>query len=225
MAANGGKVIGVLGGTFDPIHFGHLRMGEEAMDALGLQSVRVVPAGLPPHRGQPAAPAAARLEMARLAIAAEPRFVLDASEVRSAAVSYTVDTLMRLRRELGAQQPLCLLLGADAFQALVSWSRWQQLFELAHLGIASRAGQSFDPGLLPPELGHEFAARHRDSHAALAAAPAGCVVRFAMSALEISASAIRDLLASGASPRYLLPDAVLEYIASNRLYSKDQDGR
>lgn len=218
-------IIGVLGGTFDPIHFGHLRLGLEAMEKLGLQSLRIIPAGLPPHRGATVATASARLDMARLAIHGEPRFVVDAGEVISPAVSYTVDTLSRLRAELGPGQPLCLILGADAFIDLPRWSRWPQLFALAHIAVASRAGQSFDPDSLPAELRGEFAARYRDSSACLAAAPAGAVVRFAMTALEISASAIRDLLKKGSSPRYLLPAPVLDYIASNRLYTKEQDGR
>jgi nicotinate-nucleotide adenylyltransferase len=218
-------IIGVLGGTFDPIHFGHLRLGVEAMGALGLQSVRFIPSGVPPHRRNTVANPAARLAMVRLAIAAEPGFSVDASEALNPAISYTVDTLLALRKELGAEQPLCLLLGADAFLALASWSRWRQLFELAHIGVASRAGQRFDEDLMPPELLQEYNARHRESPAELASQPAGCVVRFAMSALEISASAIRALLARGASPRYLLPDTVLDYIASNRLYTKEQDGR
>src|SRR5580700_10184954 len=107
------QAIGVLGGTFDPIHFGHLRLGLEGMDALGLQTVRVVPAGVPSHRAAPAASAPARLQMVRLAVAQEPRFVVDASEAESPAPSYTVDTLSRLRDEVGPRQGLCLLLGAD----------------------------------------------------------------------------------------------------------------
>jgi nicotinate-nucleotide adenylyltransferase len=218
-------VIGVLGGTFDPMHFGHLRLGIEAMDALALESVRVIPAGVPPHRAEPAAPAAARLQMVRLATASEKRFRVDAMEAESPAPSYTVDTLLRLRNVLGTQQAICLLLGADAFAALATWSRWQRLFELAHIAIATRAGHSIDPDALPPALGVEFNARYQESPACLGRAPAGYVVQFAMSALDISASHIRRLLAHGASARYLLPDAVLDYIASNHLYYKESDGR
>jgi nicotinate-nucleotide adenylyltransferase len=222
---DGSSVIGVLGGTFDPVHFGHLRLGVEAIDALGLGAVRVIPAGIPPHRAKPAAPAAARLQMVRLATAAESRFTVDAAETESPGVSYTVDTLARLRNALGPRQGLCLLLGADAFGALATWSRWERLFELAHVAVASRAGQSFDPDSLPPALGAEFSARYRESAACLALAPAGCVVQFAMTALDISASRIRRLLARGGSARYLLPNAVLDYIASNHLYCKEPDGR
>jgi nicotinate-nucleotide adenylyltransferase len=218
-------VIGVLGGTFDPIHFGHLRLGVEAMNALGLDHVRVIPAGIPPHRARPLAPAAARLQMVRLATASEARYQVDATEAVSPAVSYTVDTLLRLRAELGSRQSICLVLGADAFGALATWSRWERVFELAHVAVASRAGQSFDPDTLPAALAGEFNARYRESPACLDGAPAGCVVQFAMSALDISASRVRRMLARGASPRYLLPDAVLDYIASNGLYRRESDGR
>jgi nicotinate-nucleotide adenylyltransferase len=216
--------IGILGGTFDPIHFGHLRLGLEAADNLGLRSVRFIPAGAPPHR-KTTAPAAARLQMVRLATATEPRFTVDASEVMSPETSFTVDTLLRLRAELGPDQSLCLLLGVDAFGALATWSRWQRLFEHAHIAVASRAGQSFEPDALPPALAGEVNARYQESVDCLARAPAGCVLHFAMSALDISASGIRRLLARGRSPRYLLPDAVLDYIGSNNLYTKELDGR
>jgi nicotinate-nucleotide adenylyltransferase len=215
----------VLGGTFDPIHFGHLRLGLEGMDALGLQSVRVIPAGVPSHRAAPSASAAARLQMVKLAVAQEPRFVVDAAEAETPAPSYTVDTLTRLRDELGPRQGLCLLLGADAFASLATWSRWQRLFDLAHVAVASRASQSFDADALSPALAAEYSKRYRDTSACLTESAAGCVVHFAMSALDISASRIRRLLARGASPRYLLPDTVLDYIASNRLYCRESDGR
>jgi nicotinate-nucleotide adenylyltransferase len=218
-------VIGVLGGTFDPIHCGHLRLGLEAMDALGLAAVRVIPAGIPSHRAEPAASAAARLQMARLATASEPRFAVDAVETSRSVTSYSVDTLLHLRNELGAAQGLCLLLGADAFARLASWSRWEQLFGLAHIAVASRGGQSFDADTLPPALAREFNARYRESPACLGEAPAGHIVQFAMSALDISASRIRRMLGQGTSPRYLLPDAVLDYIDSNHLYAKEPDGR
>ena len=218
-------VIGVLGGTFDPVHFGHLRLGLEAIDRLGLAEVRIVPTGVPPHRAAPFAPAAARLRMAALAVAGEPRFVLDPAEAASIEPAYTVDTLLRLRRELGPARPLCLLMGSDAFAGLASWSRWRQLFELAHIGVATRPGHAAALDRLRGPLAEECAARLGDSAASLAAAPAGAVVRFPISALDISASAIRDMLAHGRSPRYLLPDAVLDYIGSNRLYPREPDGR
>jgi nicotinate-nucleotide adenylyltransferase len=219
------NVLGILGGTFDPIHFGHLRLGIEAMDALGLSVVRIIPAGVPPHRAPPAASAQARLDMVRLAVAAEPRFMIDESEATSPAPSYTVDTLARLRGELGNDPSLCLLLGADAFAGLAAWSRWRQLFELAHLGVASHAGRPFDASALPAELAEEYSARRCDSAPALRNAPCGRIVNFAMSEIDISASSIRQKIARGESPDDLLPNAVLDYIDTNHLYRKELDGR
>lgn len=218
-------VLGILGGTFDPIHYGHIRLGIEAMDALGLDGVRIIPAGVPPHRAPPAAPAQARLAMVRLAAAAEPRFVVDASEAASPLPGYTVDTLTRLRSELGRERPLCLLLGADAFAGLPTWSRWLQLFELAHIAVASHAKRPLDIDALPPALAEQYFARRAESAAALRAAPAGCVQSFAMSAIDVSASTIRREIARGERPRDLLPDAVLDYIDANHLYRKELDGR
>ena len=120
--------IGVMGGTFDPIHFGHLRMAEELGEALGLAEVRFIPAGQPPHRATPSISAAHRLQMVKLATAGNPRFSVDAREVVLDRASYSVDTLTDLRQELGAKQPICLLMGADAFLGLTGWKNWQALF-------------------------------------------------------------------------------------------------
>jgi nicotinate-nucleotide adenylyltransferase len=137
--------LGILGGTFDPIHFGHLRLGEEALSQLGLAQVRFIPAGQPPLRDEPAVSAAQRLEMVKLAIADNSNFALDDAEVMSTAQSYTVDTLSRLRSELGPTRSLVLLLGQDAFARLEGWHRWTELFELSHIAVASRPGTSFLP--------------------------------------------------------------------------------
>lgn len=209
--------LGILGGTFDPIHFGHLRLAEEAIDALGLGSVRFVPAGRPAHRGVPAAAAAHRLEMARLAITSNPRFSLDAGEVEAATPSYTVPTLERLRRELGPARPLVLLLGADAFAGLATWHRWRDLFHLAHLAVTHRPGFDLDAASLPAPVAAELTAR-RAPPASLWDAPAGTIVPFAITPLAISATQLREFVAAGQSPRYLLPDAVVEYIACHHLY-------
>ncbi|HMA11917.1 MAG TPA: nicotinate (nicotinamide) nucleotide adenylyltransferase, partial [Steroidobacteraceae bacterium] len=122
--------IGIFGGTFDPIHFGHLRLAEEMAEAIGLDRVLFIPAGQPPHRGAPRTAAAHRLEMVRRAVAGNPRFEADAREVNRLRPSYTVDTLNELRAELGNERPLWLLLGADAFLGLPSWHEWRRLFEL-----------------------------------------------------------------------------------------------
>lgn len=210
----------VFGGTFDPVHLAHLRLAEEALAACAAASVRWIPAGWPPHRGTPRVAGEHRLQMVRLAIADNPRFQLDDAEVLSAAPSYTVDTLERLRAELGAQRPLILLLGADAFAGLAGWHRWPELFALAHLAVAERPGHALDSGGLPPAVGSELRARRADAATALQAAPAGRILPFAMTALDVAATRIRALLEAGASARYLLSPPVLDYIQTNRLYSR-----
>lgn len=209
--------IGVFGGTFDPIHFGHLRLAEEMAEALDLERVLFIPAGLPPHRGAPRTMAGHRLEMARRAIAGNPRFVLDAREVESPRPSYTVDTLAALRAELGFEQPLWLLMGADAFLGLPSWHEWRQLFELAHIAVAARPGaRLLQPDVMPEILKNEVS--QRQSTDGPVSGPAGAVLLRTTTPLDISATAIRDTLARHGSARYLLPDAVLDYIYEHQLY-------
>lgn len=219
--ASGGKPIGLFGGTFDPVHFGHLRLAEEAAEHLGLARIRWIPAGQPGHREAPRVSSAQRLEMVRLAIAGNPRFELDASEVGADRPSYTVPTLERLRQvgNLGVYRPLVLLVGADAFAGLPAWHRWPALFDLAHIAVAHRPGFPIDVTSLPSALAAIYRQRFSASPAALADTAAGCIVTFAMTQLDISATKIRTLLVNGRSPRYLLPDAVIAYIQGTRLYS------
>jgi len=218
--SQGQPPLGIFGGTFDPIHFGHLRLAEEAAEYLGLGLVRWIPAGQPPHRAAPRVTARHRLDMVRLATADNPLFTVDAAEVEAAQPSYTVPTLERLRREVGTDRPVVLLVGADAFAGLPSWHRWRDLFALAHLAVSHRPGFPVEPASLPRELAEEFTVR-RGAPADLAAAPAGRIVTFAMTQLAISATQIRILLANRKSPRYLLPDGVLHYIDQNHLYHTD----
>ncbi|MCL2635391.1 MAG: nicotinate-nucleotide adenylyltransferase [Betaproteobacteria bacterium] len=210
--------IGLFGGTFDPVHFGHLRLAEEAIERLALGGVRWIPAGQPAHRGQPGVSAGQRLAMVRLAVAGNPGFSVDAGEIEAAAPSYTVPTLERLRAELGAERPLVLLLGADAFAGLESWYRWRELFALTHVAISHRPGFPVAAAALPPALAAELLARQRSDVGALGAAAAGSIVTFAMTQLAISATQIRQLRALGRSVRYLLPDNVLDYIQTHSLY-------
>ena len=220
MSEPGAGVFGLFGGTFDPLHVAHLRLALEAREALGLAEVCLIPAGKPALREAPQCAAADRLAMVERALADMPGFSVDATEVRqasSAAPSYTIDTLERQRRLHGAQRPLVLLLGADAFARLEAWHRWRELFGLAHVAVATRPGHDLKVGADATALDAEFAAR-RGVAADLAGAPAGRIVPFAITALEISASAIRRRLASGLSVRYLVPEAVLDYIESHQLY-------
>src|SRR5438552_3825226 len=151
--------IGIMGGTFDPVHFGHLRLAQEAAEILGLERVRWVPAGQPWHRVAPRAPANHRLEMVRLAIGKNDVFELDDAEIRQTAPGYTVETLERLRSEFGPQRSLVLLLGTDAFRNLSSWERWRDLFPLAHVFVAQRPGHSLTPGGMPAALAAEWRKR------------------------------------------------------------------
>ncbi|WP_301100758.1 nicotinate-nucleotide adenylyltransferase [Propionivibrio sp.] len=218
--APGGKPLGVFGGTFDPVHNAHLRLAEEALDRLGLAQVRWIPAGQPACRAAPLVSAAQRLEMVRLAIAGNPRFELDSAEVDAAQSSYTVPTLERLRQTAacGAQRPLVLLVGADAFAGLPAWHRWESLLALAHIAVAHRPGFPVDAASLPGALASIYKERYRPDAAALAAAPAGCIVNFAMTQLDISATKVRALLSKGHSTRYLIPDALVTYIHDHHLY-------
>ena len=209
--------LGLFGGTFDPVHFGHLRLAEEAIGNLGLGGVRWIPAGQPPHRGAPQVTGQQRLEMVLRSTAGNARFSVDASEVEAAAPSYTVHTLERLRDEFGVDRPLVLLVGADAFAGLPTWHRWRDLFGLAHIAVAQRPGFPVAAGSLPPELAAEFTTRLSDT-AGLQLAPAGGIVTFTMTQLAISATRLRELLATGKSVRYLLPDGVLDYINLYQLY-------
>jgi nicotinate-nucleotide adenylyltransferase len=214
--------LGLLGGTFDPIHFGHLRLAEEAREALGLDRVCFIPAGRPPHRDAPQSTPADRLAMVRLAIADNPAFAVDDGEVLAEGKSYTVLTLERLRAEQGAERPLVLILGADAFQGLPTWHRWREILRLAHVAVANRPGYSPHgrrwPVTLSPELDSACAGRIEVDPRVLRAEAAGRVVPFDMTPLAISASQARDLIGAGHSARYLLPDSVLDYIGLHHLY-------
>ena len=213
--------LGILGGTFDPVHFGHLRLAQELAEGLALGEARFIPAGQPPHRVPPFASPQQRLEMARLGIDGNPLFSLDEREIFKTTPSYTVETLLDLRREQGAMQPLCLFMGADAFLGLTSWHRWRELFGLAHIVVAQRpgvAGITRAAVSLPAELLDELNRRLTNEPEALRDAPSGAILVHPVTALAISATQIRSDLAAGRSPRYLLPDAVLDYIQTNGLY-------
>jgi nicotinate-nucleotide adenylyltransferase len=206
--------IGLLGGTFDPVHFGHLRSALEVRDWLGLDELRLIPSARPPHRDRPGASAEQRLEMVRLAVAGAQGLSVDDRELLRARPSYTVDTLESLRQEMGPAVGLYLILGWDAFCGLPSWYRWETLLELASLVVLQRP----DYDLEAPEVLKDLMAARSVAGPAGSQAPAGEILLLTQTPLAISASLIRSLLAQGRSPRYLLPDAVLDYIEINGLY-------
>lgn len=208
-------MIGVLGGTFDPIHYGHLRPALDSLQALGLEQVRFVPLNQAVHRAQPLASSEQRLAMVQAALAGEPRFVVDARELARPGGSYSYDTLVSLRAELGAEVPICLLTGADAFREFLSWHRPMDILGLAHLVVMERPGApaTSDPDLLA--LIDERGGGHKGD---LASTAAGRILFQRVTQLDISATRIRALVSAGQSPRFLLPDAVLDFIADEDLY-------
>lgn len=215
--------VGILGGTFDPIHFGHLRMAQEMAENLELDEVRFIPAAYPPHRAEPQGAAQHRIEMVRVAIANNPLFTLDTREFKRSGPSYMVDTLRSLRDELGNERPLTLLLGADAFLGIPTWHHWRELFALTHIVVAHRPGfvlEAQHPSI-SVELRAEWQQRYLDK---LPESAAGNILLREITALDISASRIRETLKHDRSPRYLLPEAVCDYIQTHHLYEKKLHG-
>lgn len=208
------KKVGILGGTFDPIHIGHLRGAIEVAESLGLDELRLIPSARPPHRRAPSASAVQRLAMVELAVAGVPPLLADDRELQRLQPSYTIDTLVSLRRELAPDDQLFLLLGWDAFAGLPSWHLWQQLLNHCHLLVLQRPDAET---ALAPQLQAWLAAHQVETIAALTG-PSGRVGLIQQTPLAVSASHIRQLLGSGKSARFFVPDAVLAYIHAQGLY-------
>jgi len=207
--------IGLFGGTFDPLHYGHLRTAFELWQALSLAEVRFMPTGSPPHREQPLAPAQLRLDMVKAAVADQPAFVVDDREVRRTGVSYSVDTLTELRAEY-PQRSLCLLLGMDAFLGLPNWHRWRDLLDLAHIIVAHRPGwRAPTMGPLGEVMVDRGTGRVRDLHEQRA----GCIYIHAVTQLEISSTELRQRISQGRDPRYIVPEEVRRIIRETRCYA------
>lgn len=213
----------LYGGTFDPIHLGHLAIATAARDTLGT-TIRLMPAADPPHRPPPGADAAERAAMLELAIAGEPGLVVDLRELRREEPSWSVETLRELRREIGGTRPVALLVGADSFAGLASWKEWRALFALAHFVVASRAGSPIGPEQLAPGLAEAIAGREVDDPAALRTAPAGAVLYLRQPLHPQSATAIRAAIANGEPWQALVPAAVARYIERHGLYARGRDG-
>ncbi|HTN33693.1 MAG TPA: nicotinate-nucleotide adenylyltransferase [Marinobacter sp.] len=211
----------IYGGTFDPIHHGHLRLALEICDRLGVSNVSLVPCYIPPHRGEPGATVEQRLQLLELAIAGEPQLSIDDCELRRAGASYTADTLRQLRAQLGADEPLVMVIGTDAFANFDSWQEWQQIPELAHIVVVRRPGPPLPPLGEPARM---IAERSVSDPQALFAAPSGYILELSPPLLDISATGIRECITDGRSPRYLIPDAVWSEIRRQGLYGACPEG-
>jgi nicotinate-nucleotide adenylyltransferase len=210
------KPIGVFGGTFDPIHYGHLRSAFEMLQALCLDEVRFVPCADPPHRGVTYASAEMRLELVRRAIEGQDAFTLDDRELRRGGPSYTIDTLGELRAEF-PQRSLGLIIGMDAFLGLPGWHRWEEILATAHIVVAHRPGwKAPDIGVLGDLVAERGTHRYEDLHAETH----GRIHIHAVTQLEIASTEIRDLVAAGRDPRFLMPDAVRDEIINTGLYKE-----
>ena len=219
-SVSGIPLIGILGGTFNPIHFGHLRMAQELADALKLTAVLFIPSANPPHKAAPTVSAQHRAEMVQLAIADNPLFKLDKCELERAGASYTIDTLIGLREGLGEKSALCLMMGSDAFTKLDSWHRWDELLNYCHIVLVQRPWQqsSTKTEKLSDQMTTFLSAHYTENVEDLAEKSAGYIHMQAITAQDISATNIREKLSSGNSIKYLVPDNVLAYIQQHQLY-------
>ncbi|HVC37215.1 MAG TPA: nicotinate-nucleotide adenylyltransferase [Gammaproteobacteria bacterium] len=208
------RKIGIFGGSFDPIHFGHLRPALEILDVLSLDEIRFIPAGQPPHRQAPAAAASLRLQMVKAAVAMEPRFLVDEREIKRSAPSYSVDTLAELRRELPSDA-LALLVGMDAFLGFPGWHQWRMIFDYAHVIVAHRPGWVLQSGGELVDLIHQ---RQAMSAPELWSTKAGRILLQPVTQLEISSTLVRASIAAGGDPRYLVPETVRELILNSHCY-------
>lgn len=204
-------MIAIIGGTFDPIHFGHLRPALEIMEQFSLTECRFIPSAKPPHRWQPEVSAEHRLNMTQLAIDGIKGFSLDDREYHRDGASYTVDTLKSIRAEIGNHTPLCMIIGLDAFQSFTQWRDWQTILKLTHLVVSSRPGYIYSPDTwAQPYL--------TDKPEKLKQEIAGNIFFAEVTQFDISATQIRKQLLNGYSASYLLPKSVAKYINKHRLY-------
>lgn len=209
------KKIGILGGTFDPVHIGHLRSAIEVLEGCELDEVRLIPGAVPPHRATPMVGARQRLDMVRLAVEGVTGLSVDDRELRREGPSWTIDTLLSLRQELPADAQLYFILGQDAFAGLPGWHRWQELLQYCHLLVLQRPHL---PTQLPVELKQLL--EHKQAAApSLLQGPAGQIAMLEQTPLPIAATVLRQARSKGRDIRYLVPDAVHQYIQHHGLYA------
>ena len=212
-------MIGILGGTFDPIHFGHIKPALELLIQLPLEEVRFIPCQIPPHRPPPTASPLARWQMVKMVVNHQAKLSADARELNRNGPSYTVDTLLDLRAEFGNSHPLGLIMGSDAFCSLPSWDRWKQILELAHIIVVSRPGC---PLPSEGEVATLFEGVNLEDPNALNITPHGGILSCVVTPLDISSSVIRDCIRAGKSPRHMLPGKVWAYIKRYGLYGANR---
>lgn len=212
------SAIGILGGTFNPIHFGHLRMAEELAEGLGLNQVRFIPSANPPHKDRPLISAQQRAAMVALAIQQNQAFMLDTRELARDGASYTIDTLISLRDELGTEASITLFMGSDAFTQFDTWHRWQEIIEHCHIALVQRPQLNSEKHRLSKTLETFLHNHYSENSEELQHSPSGIVTMRQITALDISSTDIRHALKRGNSVRYLMPDNVIDYIEQQHLY-------
>lgn len=207
--------VGILGGTFDPVHHGHLRLALECLEQAHLAEVRLIPLHTPPHRLGAGASGEQRLRMLKLATGDSDKLIVDDCELKRGGTSYTVDTLELLRERFG-RTPVCLIMGMDAFQTLNTWHEWERILDYAHILVADRPGEG--ARVEHPDIASVYrdaATRDRED---LERTPAGKIFRITMPMLDISATRIRKIIGAGRDPHFLLPHAVIQFILKEKLY-------
>lgn len=215
------RLIGILGGTFNPIHFGHLRMAQEIADALKLHEVRFIPAANPPHKDLPRVSAKSRARMVQLAIVDNQLFKLDERELNRVGTSYTIDTLISLGEEVEAEfddVALCLMMGSDAFTKLNTWHRWQEILDFCHIILVQRPVIPIDQQPLNNDLALLLQNHYTENVSDLSSQKTGFIHMQSITALSISSTNIRSMFNLNRNPYYLMPQAVIEYIEANQFY-------
>ncbi len=212
------RIIGLLGGTFNPIHFGHLRMAQELANNLHFDEVRFIPSANPPHKTLPLVSAEHRSSMVQLATSDNPLFVCDTQELTREGASYTIDTVIALRKDLGDVVSICLIMGSDAFTQLNTWHRWQELLNYCHIILVQRPNNSAKQTKLPIVLEAFLQENYTEDAKDLSLKKAGYIHMQKITAHEISSTAIREAYKLNQTPYYLVPLNVIQYIAANNLY-------
>ena len=211
--ANG---IAIFGGTFDPVHFGHLRSAVEVREALGVDSVKLVPSFVPPHRGAPVSTPRQRLDMLRLSVQNVPGLEVDTRELDREGASYAVDTLRSIREEQGEDIPLTMIIGSDAFCSLHEWHDWRHLLDYAHIAVIERP--RYADSEIAAELRTFTVNKFVNDPLCLRTRPSGFLCRLRLTPIDISATMVRDIFSYNRSPAFLMPDEVIFYIRKHGLY-------